>query len=213
MAKIYTKGGDTKTTGIIGGFRLSKRSDRIETLGSLDELNSFLGFLLALSDELFKSKKKVKITFKRMVEQIQEDLFVIGADLSKPIIKKNSIPHPLHHHFPKDAVANVPVPHLTHNHVHHIEELIDHFQGKLPPLRNFILPQGNTVGSFLQIIRAICRRTERRTVRLAMHSKVDPLILAYLNRLSDLFFVLARIVNLKNRKSETIWKYQKRPPF
>jgi cob(I)alamin adenosyltransferase len=88
-----------------------------------------------------------------------------------------------------------------------LEELTDHFQRNLPPLKNFIFPQGNPVAAFAQVIRAICRRVERRVVHLAMRSRVNPLILAYLNRLSDLFFALARALN---KKSETIWKYKPR---
>lgn len=208
MARLYTKSGDTRTTGILGGFRISKRSDRIEAIGSLDELNSFLGFLLSLNDVQFKRKHEVHInaSFRRIVEQVQKDLFVIGADLSRPMIRANAIPHPLHRHYPREASPKIPVPSVDHTHVHYVEGLIDHFQASLPPLKNFILPQGNMLGSFLQIIRAICRRTERRVVQLAMHSKVNPMSLAYLNRLSDLLFVLARAVNHESRQSEIIWK-------
>lgn len=194
-------------------MRLSKHSARIEAIGSMDEFNSFFGFLLSLSDNLFRNseQKKIKMAFKKIIEEIQRDLFVIGADLAQPLIKSNSIPHPLQHHFPRQASHGVKnIPQITYLHVHRLEELTDHFHRKLPELKNFILPHGNPVGSFLQVVRAICRRTERRVVQLSVHSKVNPLILAYLNRLSDLLFVLARAVNLKSKKPEIIWKYKER---
>lgn len=209
--RLYTHSGDARKTGILGGVRLSKHSSRIEAIGSLDELNSFLGFLLSLSDNLFRSRKerKMRASFRAIIEQTQKDFFVIGADLSSPLIRDNAIPHPLHHHYPRHTNYRVRrVPQITHEHVHRLEEWIDLTQAQVPPLNNFILPQGNPVGSFLQVVRAICRRTERRAVQLAVHSKVNPLILAYLNRLSDLFFVLARAVNSKSKKTEIIWSHR-----
>ncbi len=208
--RIYTKSGDAKKTGLLGGIRLSKHSARIEAIGSLDELNCFLGFLLSLSDNLFRSRneRKIRASFRTIIEQIQKDFFVVGADLSHPLIRLNTIPHLLHHHYPHDSKHRVRhVPELTHTHVHRLEEWIDFLQGQVPPLKNFILPQGNPVGSFLQVVRAISRRTERRVVQLAAHSNVNPLILAYLNRLSDLFFVLSRAVNSRSRKTEIIWSH------
>lgn len=212
MPRIYTRTGDARMTGIQGGVRLTKHSARIEALGSLDELNSFLGFLLALSNSSAEKgrKKKVRDSFSKIIETIQRDLFITGAELSKPLIKNNSIPHPLRRHYPKYLqypVGKVPV--ITHREVQYLEELIDRFHKILPPLKHFILPQGDPVGAFSQVIRAICRRTERRVVQLAMHSKVNPLTLAYLNRLSDLFFLLARAQNYRHRISEIIWKHDR----
>lgn len=206
--KIYTRTGDSKTTGLLGGIRISKHSARIEAIGSLDELNSSLGFVLSLSENILKNNpnKKAYRPFKKIIEQIQQDLFVVGTDLSHPIIFSNSIPHPLsrhlHHTFVEEKRR---LPKIVPEHIHQLEDWIDHFQAKLPALKNFILPQGNAIGSFLQFARALCRRTERRTVQLATHAKINPLILAYLNRLSDLLFVLARAVNYKGKKSEVLW--------
>jgi len=208
--KIYTGTGDVKTTGILGSFRLTKHSIRIESLGSLDELNSNLGFLLSLSDNIFSKSKSKKIAslFREMIQQIQRDLFVIGAELSRPLIKSNTIPHPLRRHYPLSvSFRKNYIPSITHKEIHRIEIAIDHFQERLPPLKNFILPQGHPVGAFLQVVRAICRRTERRIVQLAVHSRINPLALAYLNRLSDLLFVLSRAVNHKSKKAELLWSH------
>ena len=203
-AKIYTKTGDSKITGIQGGVRLTKHSFRIEAIGSIDELNASLGFLLSLHEN--NRMKKTGTEFKIMLEKIQRTLFVIGADLSRTLIINNSIPHPLRRHYPKeDLNPAVKIPRIRLTEVHDLENWIDQFQSHLPPLRNFILPQGGLMGAYTQVTRTICRRAERRAVQLAMHSKINPLILAYLNRLSDLLFLLARALNYKNKKPEIIW--------
>lgn len=217
--RIYTRSGDKKETGILAGVRLSKHSNRIEAIGSLDELNSFLGFLLSLSENIFKSRQgtknpralaqeeKIHFSLKKIVEKVQQDLFIVGSDLSQPLIQSRTIPHLLHHYYPRSTSHKArKVPQISHTQIHRLEEVTDHFQKKLPPLKNFILPQGNAVGSFLQVVRAICRRTERQVVRLSVHTPINPLILAYLNRLSDLLFVLARVVNYENKRCEIIWK-------
>jgi len=159
VKRIYTGTGDNRTTGIQGGIRLSKHSTRIEAIGSLDELNSFFGFLLALGDVSFKTKreKKIEKSFRKIIEQIQKDLFVIGADLSQTMIKNNSIPHPLRYHYPVPSDKyNNSIPKIDHNDIHRLEELTDHFQKRLPTLRNFIIPRGSPVGAFLHMIRAVC---------------------------------------------------------
>ena len=209
MARIYTRSGDARTTGLLGGARLTKHSYRIEAIGSLDELNSFLGFLLSLTEHLLKDSATLEMreTFKTILEKVQSDLFVIGSDLSGSMIKNRTIPHPLKHHYPRNEETVSKVPKIRHEDVHWLEEWTDHFQSELPPLRNFIFPRGNPIGTLAQAVRAICRRSERRTVQLAMRSKVNPLILAYLNRLSDLLFLLARAANQKTHTSERIWKY------
>lgn len=188
--KLYTHSGDRKRTSILGGVRVSKNSSRIEAIGSVDELNSFLGFMLSFGQYMSWEKKGrvVQEFFSKTVEAIQQDLFVIGAELSAPMIKNHTVPHPLHRHLPKDpSYKPARIPELAPARVHELEAMIDHFQSQLPPLHNFILPQGNPIGALLQVVRAICRRTERKCVQLAVHSKVNPMILAYLNRLSDAF--------------------------
>jgi cob(I)alamin adenosyltransferase len=206
VARIYTRAGDSKTTGIQGGIRLTKHSFRIEAIGSIDELNASMGFLISLNE--LRRGKKASRGLKRILERIQRDLFVIGSDLSYTLIKNHTIPHPLRRHYPKDGRLKIAkVPKITSEDVHRIENLIDQLQARLPPLHNFILPQGNPMGAYAQVTRTVCRRAERRAVQLAMHSKINPMILAYLNRLSDLLFFLARGLNRKGHKSEIVWKY------
>ncbi len=206
MPKIYTRGGDEKTTGIQGGIRVTKHSFRIEAIGSIDELNASIGFLISLNGR--RTNKKGASMLTKALEKIQKDLFVIGSDLSYTMIKNNTLPHPLRKHYPKSEQQPViSIPKTTHDDVHRLENLIDHFQSHLPQLKNFILPQGDPMGAYAQVTRTICRRAERRAVQLAMHAKVNPMILAYLNRLSDLLFLLARALNHKSHKSEIIWKY------
>ncbi len=207
MPKIYTRTGDSKTTGLQGGIRITKHSFRIEAIGSIDELNASIGFLMSLNGK--RSRKKSYGLLNNVLEKIQKDLFVIGSDLSYTLIKNNTIPHPLRKHYPKNQqVVLSKIPKTSPNDVHQIENLIDHFQKHLPPLHNFILPQGDPMGAYAQVTRTICRRAERRAVQLAMHSKTNPMILAYLNRLSDLLFLFARALNHKSHKSEIIWKYE-----
>jgi cob(I)alamin adenosyltransferase len=154
----------------------------------------------------------LKIPFNKIIADIQKNLFVIGSNLAQPMIRSKSIPHPLHKHYAGRTMPGAaPVlPTITLEQVHEIEDMIDHFQKNLPPLTHFILPQGNPIASALQVTRAICRRTERRVVQLAMHAKVDPLNMAYLNRLSDLLFVLARAVNHKTKRGDIIWHIPKK---
>ena len=215
MARIYTRSGDSKTTGMLGGGRLTKHSFRIEAIGSLDELNSFMGFLLSLTEYILKDSdsKEMRETFKTILEKVQADLFVIGSDLSGNLIKNRTIPHPLKHHYPKNEDPVNKVPKIRQQDVHWLEEWSDHFQSELPPLKNFIFPRGNPIGTLAQSVRAICRRAERRTVQLAMRSKVSPLTLAYLNRLSDLLFLLARAANHQTHASERVWKYSPELPL
>ncbi|OGR82034.1 MAG: ATP:cob(I)alamin adenosyltransferase [Elusimicrobia bacterium RIFCSPLOWO2_01_FULL_64_13] len=212
--RIYTRSGDAMTTGILGGFRLTKHSARIEALGSLDELNSFLGFLFALTPARLQGSKihGTARTFAGIIERIQRDLFAMGAELSHPLIRNGTIPHPLRRHYPKDSVPRTKkLPSITHEDIHRLEETIDALQAKLPALDHFILPRGNPVGAISQVVRAISRRAERRAVQLAMHSKINPLTLAYLNRLSDLLFLLARALNLKDKEAEILWIAEDRP--
>jgi cob(I)alamin adenosyltransferase len=207
LAKIYTRTGDEKTTGIQGGIRLTKHSFRIEAIGSIDELNASIGFLISLNGKRTNRRGFKMLT--KVLERIQRDLFVIGSDLSYTLIKNNTIPHPLRKHYPKNQNnAVISIPKTMPQDVHRLENLIDHFQRALPPLTHFILPQGEPMGAYAQVTRTVCRRAERRAVQLAVHSKVNPMILAYLNRLSDFLFLLARALNHKSHQSEIVWKYQ-----
>lgn len=175
-AKIYTKKGDQGMTSLLGGTRVGKNSLRVATYGSVDELNSLLGVIIAEC----KSKKQ-----KKVLSEIQNDLLSIGSCLA------NVDPKPLEYLVSR---------------VEKFENFIDEMTEKLPELHNFILPGGGVSGAFLHLGRSVSRRVERAIVELSQKEKVDSNILVYFNRLSDLFFTMARFANMKEKKKETIWR-------
>ncbi len=178
---IYTRTGDKGKTGLFDGKRVSKDSLLIEAIGTVDELNAVFGLVIA---KVSSSKYQV-LSIKKELEKIQSDLFTIGALLANPR-NESSVD------FEKRAKE--------------FETLIDTYTKKLPRLFNFILPGGGEAGSSLHLARTVSRRVERRIVTLSKKSKLDKGILIYINRLSDLLFTMARFVNLKEHKKETIWK-------
>jgi cob(I)alamin adenosyltransferase len=180
--KIYTKGGDKGETGLFGGERVAKSSPRIEAYGTIDELNSFIG--LAITE--LKSEE-----VKELLNTIQNQLFTVGSDLAAPPDEKNK----------KHDVPRVPKEFFEN-----AEKQIDKFDAQLEPLKNFILPGGSKAAAMLNCCRTICRRAERRVVALNAADKVGENIIIFLNRLSDLFFVLARYENMISRIPDTIWK-------
>ena len=187
--KIYTKTGDKGETSLFGGKRVSKSSLRIEAIGLVDELNSVIGVAIAeIQNSKFKIQK-FKLKIKSELEKVQHDLFEIGSSLANPSTK----PYTLNARRLKERVAE-------------FEKLIDQLTAELPELRNFILPGGGETGSQLHLARSICRGAERRIVALAKKEPVEPSILQYFNRLSDLLFTMARFVNHKEKKREIIWK-------
>lgn len=179
--KIYTRTGDTGETGLLGGPRVRKDDARIEAYGTIDELNAVLGLLHPeqLSDDL-----------RQLLVSLQNDLFVIGAELATP--------QPEQHEMPSIGTTDV----------ERLEASIDRFEEELPPLKQFILPAGSRVGTTLHVARAVCRRAERRVVTLQemANSAVSSSILVYLNRLGDLLFVLARFANQQAGQAEMPWK-------
>ena len=180
--KIYTKGGDKGETGLFGGERVSKDSPRIEAYGTVDELNSFIG--LALIEAKDKEVKK-------LLEKIQNTLFVLGSDLSAPDNEKNKS-----HNIPRISKINYV----------EIEKEIDKFDASLDGLRNFILPSGSKSAALLHICRTICRRAERKVVALNNIVNLNHDIIILLNRLSDLFFVLARYENKISGIEDVKWQ-------
>jgi cob(I)alamin adenosyltransferase len=179
--KIYTKTGDKGETGLFGAGRISKDSLRIDTYGTIDELNSFIG--MAITE--VKEKDIIELLLK-----IQNELFLVGTDLATPNFEKDE----------KLKIKRVPAEyHLN------LEKEIDKYEDKLDALKNFILPGGSKSASFLHICRTICRRAERKVVALSKKEKVNENIPVYLNRLSDLFFVLSRIENKAQNIPDTIW--------
>jgi len=180
--KIYTKGGDEGETGLFGGERVSKNSLRIEAYGTVDELNSFVG--LALTVVLDNDVKNILI-------KVQIQLFTLGSDLAAPDNEKN---------------RKFSIPRITKSQVEEIEKAIDKFDSRLEELRNFILSGGCKSSSILHVCRTICRRVERKTVALNNNVKISPDILIFLNRLSDLFFVLARYENKVSGIEDIKWQ-------
>ncbi|MBN1447641.1 MAG: cob(I)yrinic acid a,c-diamide adenosyltransferase [Bacteroidetes bacterium] len=178
--KIYTRTGDEGKTALFGGRRVGKDSARIEAYGTVDELNAFLGDACATvaHDEL-----------REHLTQIQHELFMLGADLATPVDSKN-----------------VNVQRIEAVHVQRLESLIDTLEEKLPPIRFFILPGGTVTASRLHICRTICRRTERLVVHLATVEDINEYDLQYINRLSDLLFVLARYANHLDGQQDVRWK-------
>lgn len=178
--KIYTKTGDKGATGLFGGERVRKDAPRIEAYGAVDELNSLLGIVRAL-----RPGKRVD----RILIGIQNDLFIVGADLATPKASKRSL-----------------IPQVVSPQVAFLEKTIDSLQLSLPPLKKFILPGGTIPASYLHYARTVCRRAERSAVRLSHLEKINGNVVIYLNRLSDLLFVLARYANRSRKKAETKWE-------
>ncbi|MDQ7828754.1 MAG: cob(I)yrinic acid a,c-diamide adenosyltransferase [Armatimonadota bacterium] len=180
MTRLYTRTGDAGETGLIGGRRVPKDDPRVEAYGTLDELNSAIGAARA-----FLGDAPPAVT--RALEQVQHRLFALGAEIAAP----------------DPAAAGVRP--CTADDVGALEHLIDAVQAELPALRVFILPGGSPAGSLLHVARTVARRAERRVVALARAEPLNPEVLRYLNRLSDLLFVLARAVNQAAGRPETPW--------
>jgi len=178
--KIYTKTGDKGITSLLGGTRLPKYDLRIESYGTIDELNSHIGFL---------RDQKINAESTAQLVEIQDRLFTVGSELAAD---------------PEKSKVKIPV--LSENDVQYLEEAIDKMNEHLPVMRNFILPGGHPAVSACHITRCVCRRAERLIVHLSELSKVDPLIIKYINRLSDYLFVLSRKLTVEFNANETPWK-------
>ncbi len=185
ISKVYTRTGDQGQTSLVNGDRIGKDSLRVCAYGEVDELNSFLGL----------ARTKIAGTeLQRLLEQIQNDLFVLGADLAAPRADSaGAKPDPMRRINPSDFDI--------------LEKAIDHYNESLPPLKEFILPAGNEACSLLHVARAVARRAERETVRLAQAESINPHAIVYLNRLSDLLFVLARVANLQGGTGEVFAQF------
>lgn len=182
MSKIYTKTGDKGTTSLIGGTKVPKSHLRIEAYGTVDELNSYIG----LCKDLLSDKKAQEI-----LQEVQDRLFTIGSSLACDPIKE-----------PK-----MRIPDLKEADVVLLEKEMDRMNEAIPPMKSFILPGGHTTLSHLHIARCVCRRAERCCVRLELESlEVEPLIIKYINRLSDYLFVLSRYAGHQMKIKEIPWK-------
>ena len=179
--KIYTKTGDDGTTGLFGGKRVAKFSARIEAYGTVDELNAVIG--VALTHDLHEKVSEP-------LQYISSLLFTVGSDLATP----------------QEATQKSSVPAIKEEHVDFLEHWIDAYQEHLPTLRNFILPGGSPGGAHLHLARTVCRRAERAIVALKQEEEINPIIIRFINRLSDYLFVAARFVNAKEGFDDIEWK-------
>lgn len=176
--RIYTKTGDKGETGLLGGKRVSKTDPRIEAYGSIDELNAVIGVIRS-----FGCPKDID----RLLERIQNNLFDLGVTL---VLEKSR----------RQLRVSGQIRTLDPKDTEFLEKQIDFYDAKNPALRNFILPGGTKVASLFHLARTVCRRTERKVIKLRKNS------IPYLNRLSDLLFVLARYENTRVKKKEVMWK-------
>ena len=176
--KIYTKTGDDGNTGLQGNFRIAKSHPRIIAYGTVDEANAALG--IVLSNKLDKEIASI-------LTEIQNDLFLLGADLSNPNL---------------NDVKN----RVSLESVEKLEKYIDKFESELSPLTNFILPGGNIITSQLHFARTVVRRAETLVVYLSEKDEINSNCIKYLNRLSDLFFVMSRLINKQKGKDDVPWK-------
>ncbi|MGQ0637919.1 MAG: cob(I)yrinic acid a,c-diamide adenosyltransferase [Nitrososphaerota archaeon] len=178
MVKIYTKTGDDGSTGLIGNKRVSKSNPRITAYGTVDETNSAIGIVLSLN---------LDKDIRDLLVKIQNDLFVLGADLANPDLK------------------NAPN-RITQNMVHFLEEHIDRLEKELSLITYFILPGGDPVASQVHLTRAISRRAETNIVSLSEKEQINKTCQIYINRLSDLLFVIARVINKRKMINDTAWQ-------
>lgn len=183
--KIYTKTGDKGYTSLIGGARVPKYDLRIESYGNVDELNSYIGLI---------SDQDIDQHYKDLLKKVQNCLFVIGSILASDPSKKSP-----------PGKKGIFIPEIQAEDARILEKEIDSMTAKLPELRHFILPGGNTAVSFCHLARCVCRRAERSVVHLAAGSEVDEKVIIYLNRLSDYLFVLARMLCFDNKIPENQW--------
>ena len=184
--KIYTKTGDKGTTGLFGGTRVPKHHLRIESYGTVDELNSYIGLV---KDQAIDNDTKTTLI------KIQNDLFTLGSMMATPSEKETL----------KNGEQRLNIPEVDTKSVTYLEKEIDKMNEKLPKMTHFILPGGHTTVSYCHIARCVCRRAERLSVSLHQQEGINPIILTYLNRLSDFLFMLARKLSKYLSVQEIKW--------
>ncbi len=180
LNRIYTRGGDTGETSLGDGSRVAKLDLRIKAYGIVDELNSQLGLALTASD--------LPAELWTVLERVQNELFDVGADLSVPFAG------------PDERLR------VTQPMIDRLEALCDEHNATLPELKSFVLPGGTEAAARIHVARAVCRRAELAALEAAAVERVNPLAVVYLNRLSDLFFILARAANLLAGRDEPLWR-------
>ena len=178
LTRIYTRGGDAGETSLGDGSRVEKLDCRIGAFGAVDELNAAIGVVLAgeLAGEL-----------RTPLERVQNELFDVGADLAVPWGVSDRL-------------------RVSQESIDELERLCDHFNADLPELRSFVLPGGTEAAARLHVARTLCRRAERDAILASKELGINPLVLAYLNRLSDLLFILARSANAAAGRDEPLWR-------
>lgn len=181
--KVYTKTGDDGTTGLFGGARVPKHHIRIESYGTVDELNSYIGLV---------RHRKIDPKAQEMLAEVQDRLFTIGSILASDPSK-----------------SNLKTPDLHESDIELLEKEMDRMNEELPEMRFFVLPGGNDTVSFCHIARCVCRRAERLAVLLNEKEPIEQLVIKYLNRLSDYLFVLSRKITQDDKLEETPWKPRK----
>jgi len=178
LSKIYTRTGDDGTTGLGDGTRVPKDDARVEAYGTVDELNSVIGMLLA---------EEIHLDIRNCLTRVQHELLDLGGELCIPGYTA-----------------------ITPEHVTRLENELDGFNAPLPPLKEFILPGGSRAAAVCHLARTVCRRAERRTYTLHTHSPGSPQALEYLNRLSDLLFVLGRVIARHDKGTEVLWNHERK---
>ncbi len=181
ITRVYTKSGDAGKTSLVDGSRVSKDDPRVAAYGDVDELNSLLGIArVGLDDQQLDGA----------LGRIQNELFIVGADLASPV--------------------EIQVPRITEEHISEMEQFIDLLLEELEPLREFILPGGTRLGATLHLARTVARRAERTVVTLSAQSEINQRAIIYLNRLSDLLFVMARVANKRYGVMEELANFSER---
>jgi cob(I)alamin adenosyltransferase len=187
LTRIYTRRGDRGDTDLVGGTRVAKDSPRIDAYGTVDELNAALGVVRAVNAELRRSPASRRLD--EILKRLQNELFDLGSELATP-----------------EADFQPGMFRVESGHVTALEKLMDECQKDLKPLRSFVLPGGGRVSAHLHVARTICRRAERDVLRLMRVEQIGDQPLAYLNRLSDLLFVLSRWIGHHLGESEFLWE-------
>ena len=187
--RVYTRGGDKGETSLVGGQRIAKDSIRIESYGTVDELNAILGLARVANRDLPGASPEAREQLDAILFRLQNELFNLGSDLAT---------------LPGDRHPKQPV--IEAHHVAFLEETIDGLNTGLPELTSFVLPGGGPVGAHLHQARTVCRRAERLVTTLGRHEAIGDQCLVYLNRLSDLLFVLSRWAAKVRSEPETLWR-------
>jgi cob(I)alamin adenosyltransferase len=188
ITKVYTRTGDRGDTALVGGKRVPKDSPRIDAYGTIDELNSVVGLARVFNEESLEAGEGHRV-LDEVLCRVQDELFDIGSELATP---------------PEFFQAGMYQ--VGDDEIKRLEKLIDQCQEDLEPLKSFILPGGGRIGAYLHQSRTVCRRAEREILRLSRTEEISPRVIKYINRLSDLFFVLSRWIAKQTGHPEYLWQ-------